>query len=124
MALELRENISFRPFHTFGLKVRARYLMIVKTEDELLEALELPLVRKELKLILGGGSNLLPTRDIDGLVLKVDIRGKEEIPGKDQINVWVRSKAGENWHQLVLWTLQNGWGGLENLSLIPGNVGT
>ena len=98
--------------------------MIVKTEDELMEALELPLVRKELKLILGGGSNLLPTKDIDGLVLKVDIRGKEEIPGKDQNNVWVRSKAGENWHQLVLWTLQNGWGGLENLSLIPGNVGT
>jgi UDP-N-acetylmuramate dehydrogenase len=75
------------------------------------------------KFILGGGSNMLLTQDIDALVLHINLKGKKIIKEDDQF-VWVEGKAGENWHEFVLWTIEQNFGGLENMSLIPGNVGT
>jgi len=77
----------------------------------------------EKKFILGGGSNMLLTKDIDALVIHVDLKGKKIIKEDDNF-VWVESQAGENWHEFVLWTIDQNFGGLENMSLIPGNVGT
>ncbi len=74
------------------------------------------------KLVLGGGSNLILAGDVAGLVLKVEIKGRQ-LTGEDESFRYVRAGAGENWHEFVRWTLAQGWGGLENLSLIPGTVG-
>ncbi|HAT80892.1 MAG TPA: UDP-N-acetylenolpyruvoylglucosamine reductase, partial [Flavobacterium sp.] len=79
--------------------------------------------RLEKKFILGGGSNMLLTQDIDALVIHVDLKGKRIIREDDDF-VWVESQVGENWHEFVLWTIDQNFGGLENMSLIPGNVGT
>src|SRR5690606_10837730 len=73
--------------------------------------------------ILGGGSNMLLTKDIDATVVHIGLKGKELV-SKTNDHVLVRIRAGENWHETVLWTLDHNWGGLENLSLIPGNTGT
>ena len=75
------------------------------------------------KFILGGGSNMLLTQDIDALVIHVDLKGKRIVKEDDDF-VWVESDAGEIWHEFVLWTIEQNFGGLENMSLIPGNVGT
>jgi UDP-N-acetylmuramate dehydrogenase len=72
---------------------------------------------------LGGGSNMLLTQDIDALVIHIDLKGKKIVEENDDF-VWVESQAGENWHEFVLWTINQNFGGLENMSLIPGNVGT
>lgn len=74
-------------------------------------------------LVLGGGSNLLLLHDIQKPVLHINIKGKEIIHETEEA-VWVKVKAGENWHEFVLWTLESSYGGIENLALIPGNVGT
>jgi len=79
--------------------------------------------KAEKKFILGGGSNMLLTKDIDALVIHIDLKGKKVITENEDF-VWVESQAGENWHAFVLWTIENDFGGLENMSLIPGNVGT
>lgn len=79
-------------------------------------------VTDEELFILGGGSNVLLTRDVDGFVLRMNIRGKEIISENNQ-HVLVRVGAGENWHEFVMHALDQGWGGIENLSLIPGTVG-
>jgi UDP-N-acetylmuramate dehydrogenase len=73
------------------------------------------------KFILGGGSNMLLTKDIDALVIHIDLKGKR-ITAENEDYVWVESQAGENWHEFVLWTIDQNFGGLENMSLIPGNV--
>ena len=75
------------------------------------------------KFILGGGSNMLLTKDIDALVIHIDLKGKKIIKENNDF-VWVESQAGESWHEFVLWTIDQNFGGLENMSLIPGNVGT
>src|SRR5690606_27954411 len=73
--------------------------------------------------ILGGGSNMLLTRDIDSTVLHINLKGRQVI-SETENEVFIEINAGENWHEIVLWTLENNWGGFENLSLIPGNIGT
>lgn len=120
--MKIQENISLKPFTTFGVDKKAKFFTTVTTLDELKSAL---LVAKEKQLpvfILGGGSNILLTRDIEGLVIKLEIKGinlvKEE---EDQL--WVEVGAGEMWHELVMHSIAKDWAGLENLSLIPGTVG-
>ena len=120
--MKIQENISLKPFTTFGIDKKAKFFTTVETLDELKAAL---LAAKEKQLpvfILGGGSNILLTRDIEGLVIKLEIKGinlvKEE---GDQL--WVEVGAGEMWHELVLHSIAEDWAGLENLSLIPGTVG-
>ena len=120
----LEENVSLRPYNTFGLDVRARYFARFASADELCYLLQLPEVQGVEKLILGGGSNLLFTQDFNGVVLKNEIRGLQ-ILSEDATDATalVRAGAGESWHGLVEYALDQHLSGIENLSLIPGTVG-
>ena len=120
----LEQDVSLRPYNTFGLDVRARYFARFASADELRQLLRLPEVQAAPKLILGGGSNLLFTQDFEGVVLKNEIRGLEiRYEDDDTATTLVRAGAGESWHGLVEYTLDQGLSGIENLSLIPGTVG-
>lgn len=116
----IRENISLQPFNTFHIDVKARYFATFANGDELTE-IPVP-ASGHSPLIVGGGSNILFTRDYDGLVLKNEIPGIAEVH-EDAAYVYVKAGAGETWHQFVLYCISRGWGGAENLSLIPGSVG-
>ncbi len=119
--MEILDNFSLKNYNTFGIEASAKQFVAVHTTAELKTVLEQNTTQK--KFILGGGSNMLLTQDIDALVIHVDMKGKKIIKEDDDF-VWVESQAGENWHELVLWTIDQNFGGLENMSLIPGNVGT
>lgn len=119
----MQENFSLQPYNTFGVEAKARYFTEVNTIDELKEALIFSKNQSLQLLFLGGGSNILLTKDFDGLAIRLNLKGITE----EKINeneVLVTAKAGENWHEFVMYCLKNNFGGLENLSLIPGNVGT
>ncbi|MBC8035310.1 MAG: UDP-N-acetylmuramate dehydrogenase [Chitinophagaceae bacterium] len=118
--MQLQNNISLKNFHTFGIDIAARQFAAFKSVTELEELLHLPQMHQP--LILGGGSNLLFTRDYDGLVLKNEIMGLNII-GQDEQFVYVNTGAGENWHAFVLYCLEHDLAGAENLSLIPGSCG-
>jgi UDP-N-acetylmuramate dehydrogenase len=120
--MQIRENISLRPYHTFGIDVSAKYFTLFSTVGELEEVLISQFATSGTKLILGGGSNVLFTRNFEGLVLRNEIKGVEVVK-EDEQHVYVKAGAGENWHQLVMHCVGNNYAGLENLSLIPGNVG-
>ena len=119
--MELLANFSLKNHNTFGIEAKAKEFIAVHSIEELRKVLEENAYKK--KFILGGGSNMLLTQDIDALVIHVDLKGKK-ILKETESHVWVESQAGENWHEFVLWTLEHDFGGLENMSLIPGNVGT
>lgn len=124
--INLEENVSLKPYNTFGIEAQTRYLVEVKTRQDLEDALcwfieEFEDLRD--LLVLGGGSNVLFTNDWGGLVLVINLTGCE-IVSENEDHVIVRGQAGEHWDAFVAWTVENNWGGLENLSLIPGNVGT
>lgn len=118
----LESDVSLRPYHTFGIEVKARLFARFASVEELRALLALPAVQAAEKLVLGGGSNLLFTKDFDGVVLKNEIRGLE-ILSQDADTALVRAGAGESWHGLVQYALDQDLSGLENLSLIPGTVG-
>lgn len=119
----MQENFSLKPFNTFGVEAKAKYFVEVNTEEELIEALKRSRFQNLPLLFLGGGSNILFTENFDGLAIKLNLRGiSEEFFNKNEVSV--TAKAGENWHEFVLFCLKKNYGGLENLSLIPGNVGT
>ncbi len=117
----IKEHVSLQPYNTFGINAKARYFAEVKTLDELSWVMQQRSYPK--KLILGGGSNMLLTGDLDALVILISLKGKE-IVEREEDHIEIRVMAGENWHELVLWSLEHGFGGLENLSLIPGSVGS
>ncbi|AIY40424.1 UDP-N-acetylenolpyruvoylglucosamine reductase [Collimonas arenae] len=120
--LPLEFDFSLRQHNTFGIDAKAHAYLPV-TSVETLHALRSDVQTAALpRLVLGGGSNLVLTQDFPGLVLHMRSRGREII-GEDDDAIYVRAAAGENWHGLVQWTLEQGLGGLENLSLIPGSVG-
>lgn len=119
--MQIQNNISLKPYNTFGIDVLAKHFVSVKNLDELKTVLSLSNYPD--KLILGGGSNMLLTKNQDALVIHVNLKGISIISG-DENSVTVKANAGENWHEFVLWCLKNDFGGIENLSLIPGNVGT
>ncbi|MEO6919122.1 MAG: UDP-N-acetylmuramate dehydrogenase [Collimonas sp.] len=120
--LPLQFDFSLRRHNTFGIDAKAHAYLPVTSIDTLYalradaQAAALP------RLVLGGGSNLVLTQDFPGLVLHMCGHGREII-GEDADAIYVKAAAGENWHGLVQWTLEQGLGGLENLSLIPGSVG-
>ena len=114
-------NFSLKKHNTFGIEAMAKQFVAVHSVGDLKTILEEN--KTEKKFILGGGSNMLLTQDINALVIHIDLKGKKII-NEDADFVWVESKAGENWHEFVLWTINQDFGGLENMSLIPGNVGT
>lgn len=119
--MEIIENFSLKKYNTFGIEAKAKEFTAVHSVEELKSVLAKNPSKK--KFILGGGSNMLLTKDIDALVIHIDLKGKKVIR-EDEDFVWVESQAGENWHEFVLWTISQDFGGLENMSLIPGNVGT
>jgi UDP-N-acetylmuramate dehydrogenase len=118
--MQIQENISLKPFNTFGIEAQAKFLGRFDSAEQLRELLDRAKAMQP--LILGGGSNLLLTKDVDGWVLKNEVKGIEEVH-EDADYVYVKAGAGENWHEFVLYCLNRNWAGLENLSLIPGNVG-
>jgi UDP-N-acetylmuramate dehydrogenase len=112
-------SVSLKNFNTFGVDaVAKRYVSI----SEVKELQEIVALEKEL-FVLSGGSNLLLTQDLDTLVIHLNTKGKELV-ALDKTHAKIKVQAGENWHEFVLWCLEKNYGGLENLSLIPGNVGT
>jgi UDP-N-acetylmuramate dehydrogenase len=119
--MDILENFSLKKYNTFGIEAKASAFVAVHSVDELRQILQENPTKN--KFILGGGSNMLLTQDINALVIHVDLKGKK-IVKEDENHVWVESQAGENWHEFVLWTIHQDFGGLENMSLIPGNVGT
>ena len=122
----IEQNISLKKYNTFGIDARAQYFSVFNAADQLAELLEFkksPTSNLQPPtLILGGGSNILLTKDFNGLVIKNEIPGIEKIK-EDDACVFIKVGAGVNWHQLVLHCIDNNWAGVENLSLIPGNVG-
>ena len=119
--MNIQENISLKPYNTFGIDVKAKYFLEITGLAQLQKVLELNAYPE--RFIISGGSNLLLTKDIDALVVHINLKGKT-IVEEDDSSAEVKVMAGENWHDLVLWSLDQGFGGLENLSLIPGNTGT
>jgi len=118
----IQQNISLKPFNTFGIEQSAKYFVSFSSIDMLKSALVDPETQGLEKLVLGGGSNILLTKPFNGLILKNNLRGIS-IQKEDEKFVWVKSMAGEGWHDFVMFAIQNDFGGIENLSLIPGNVG-
>lgn len=118
----VQKDISLKPYHTFGIEVKTKYLIEIHNIEDVKDALNFQKQQNLELLILGGGSNLLFTKDFEGVVIKVTLKGIEKIK-EDENSVWVKVAAGENWHEFVLFCIENGWGGVENLSLIPGTVG-
>ncbi|MNK04508.1 UDP-N-acetylenolpyruvoylglucosamine reductase [compost metagenome] len=121
-SLPVQHNFSLRQLNTFGVAAGAQAYLPVSSVEQLQQVRQDPALAALPRLVLGGGSNILLTRDFPGLVLHIGIRGMA-IVAEDESATYVRAAAGESWHQFVQWTLAQGLGGLENLSLIPGSVG-
>jgi UDP-N-acetylmuramate dehydrogenase len=121
--MNIIENYPLLKLNTFAVDVKAKYFISINTVNELIELTKTKVFKDLQLLILGGGSNILFTKDFDGLVILNNIKGKEIID-QTQESIFLKIGAGENWHELVMYTVDNGWGGIENLSLIPGNTGT
>lgn len=120
--LTLDSHVSLKPYNTFGIDATARYFTEITTESDLETLRELTEFVTMPRLILGGGSNILFTGNFDGLVVKVNIQGIAVIRA-DESHVWVRAGGGVNWHELVMYCVDNGFAGMENLALIPGTTG-
>jgi UDP-N-acetylmuramate dehydrogenase len=118
----VEHNVPLQQHNSFGIVARAQHLVRVAGEADVAAVLADAEWRGAAKFVLGGGSNIVLTGDVKPLVLKVEIMGKRLVG--ETAKAWiVEAGAGENWHELVAWTLQNGYPGLENLALIPGTVG-
>lgn len=118
----VKANVDLKPYNTLNIAARARYFVSIKTVPQLKKILRHPKTDGLKIMVLGGGSNVLFADDFDGLVLHMEIEGREVIKETDQ-NVWLKIGAGENWHETVRYCVKKKWGGIENLSLIPGTVG-
>ena len=118
--MDIKNNISLKPFNTFGIDVSASEFVSVNSVKDLTAVLN---TNSSNLMVLGGGSNMLLTKDIEALVVHINLKGISVISTSEN-QVQVQVSAGENWHELVSWCLKKNFGGLENLSLIPGNVGT
>ena len=118
----IKENYSLKNHNTFGIDVKAKYFATFNSEKELTKLLKSEIAQKELLFILGGGSNILLTKDFNGIVLANEIKGIEVISENDN-HTTIKVGAGEIWHDFVLWSISNNLSGIENLALIPGLVG-
>ncbi|GAB4338263.1 MAG: UDP-N-acetylmuramate dehydrogenase [Flammeovirgaceae bacterium] len=118
----LKNNVSLAAYNTFGIKNKALWFSYCPDLATLKECLLAPQIKAFPLLILGGGSNILFTGDFKGVVLKIEIGGIQKIK-EDSEYVWVKAGAGVEWHQLVMFCVEKGWQGIENLALIPGTVG-
>lgn len=116
------ENISLLSYNTFGIDVKAKYFAVANSVQQLNAFLKTDLAKSENIFVLGGGSNVLLSKNVDALVILNRIKGIEIINENDEY-VYVKSGSGEVWHELVLWCVGRNYGGIENMSLIPGCVG-
>jgi UDP-N-acetylmuramate dehydrogenase len=120
--LQVQHRASLRHHNSFGLPAVARTLVRITCDADVRRVVDHPEWGRDRQFVLGGGSNLVLTKDLDAVVLKVEVRGRRLVAETDE--AWIiEAGAGENWHETVAWTLAQGWPGLENLSLIPGTVG-
>ena len=117
--MNIQQNISLKKYNTFGIDVNAKRFISVASFYELQQLLK----NEKDFFLISGGSNMLLTKDIDKLVVHINIKGIS-IDREDDNSVFITVNSGENWHDFVLWSISQNYGGLENLSLIPGNVGT
>jgi UDP-N-acetylmuramate dehydrogenase len=118
----IESNPSLQSYNSFGILARAQEMLRVSDIDELQEIVQTTFFKERAHFVLGGGTNLVLTGDVKALVLKVELKGKRLVK-EDETGYWVEAMAGENWHDFVTWTLDQGWPGLENMALIPGSVG-
>lgn len=118
--MEILQHQSLTSLNTFGIQASSEHFGNAKTIEDVQQGLTFS--RDKKLLVLGGGSNLLLLKDFSGITLHVDIKGIEKL-GEDDEYYYVKVAAGENWHEFVLWCISQNLGGVENLSLIPGNVG-
>src|SRR6476660_6513141 len=119
--MEIQHNFTLKNYNTFGIEAKAKEFVAVHSVDELKTVLAEN--KDKTKFILGGGSNMLLTQDVDALVIHIDLKGIEVVK-EDDNHVWLEAQAGETWHNFVLYCIENNYGGIENMSLIHGNVGT
>jgi UDP-N-acetylmuramate dehydrogenase len=120
--MHIESGVSLKPYNTFGLPAVAQTLVRVASDADVRQIVDHPTLGRAPKFVLGGGSNIILTRDMPQVVIKVEVRGMRLV--EERPDAWiVEAGAGENWHALVAWTLAQGWPGLENLALIPGTVG-
>ncbi|MGN7785317.1 UDP-N-acetylmuramate dehydrogenase [Niabella sp. 22666] len=122
MSIQIQDNKSLKPFNTFGMNVQARHFVTVSGSEEVRASLQWAIGKEVSSFILGGGSNILFTKDVDGLVIQNNIKGIEKIY-EDEEYVHLKVGGGEVWHQFVLYCLDHNYAGVENLALIPGLVG-
>ncbi|MDP1801384.1 MAG: UDP-N-acetylmuramate dehydrogenase [Bacteroidota bacterium] len=120
--LDIRNNVNLKTYNTFGIEAFCTYFTEINSIEDFLALLKTDIYKNNLKLILGGGSNVLFTQNFNGIVIKNNLKGIEVVT-QDNEAVIVRAAAGENWHGFVLWCIEKGFCGLENLSLIPGCIG-
>jgi UDP-N-acetylmuramate dehydrogenase len=121
-AMRVEHRVNLKPLNSFGLPATAANLVRITHEADLRQVIDDPVLGPAPKLVLGGGTNVILTQDPAACVLKMDIAGRRLVH-EDAQGIVVEAGAGEGWHDVVAWTLDQGWGGLENLALIPGTVG-
>ncbi len=120
--MHIESGVSLRPYNSFGLPAVAHTLVRIGSDADVRRAVDHPTLGRAPKFVLGGGSNIVLTRDMPQVVLKVEVKGLRLVEQRD--NAWIiEAGAGESWHELVMWSLAQGFPGLENLALIPGTVG-
>lgn len=120
--IRIQEHVDLLSYNTFKIAAKARYFASVNTLTELYTLMDTPVYKHEKHLILGGGSNILLTGDFEGLVIKIDLKGIETV-WEDDSTIILKAGAGEPWHSFVMHCVANNYGGVENLSLIPGTMG-
>jgi len=120
--MKIEKNKSLKSYNTFGIDAKAEYFVNLNTNEEIISFLKKDEFKDLNKLILGGGSNILFTKDFDGIVLKINNKGID-IVNEDENYIYIKAKAGENWEEFVNFCIKNNYAGIENLSMIPGNVG-
>ncbi len=120
--MQIESGVSLKPYNTFGLPAVAQTLARITSDADVRRVVDHPVLGRAPKFILGGGSNIVLTRDMPQVVLKIEVPGRRVVEERDDA-VIVEAGAGESWHEFVIWTLDQGLSGLENLALIPGTVG-
>lgn len=120
--MQILENYDLTKLNSFGVKIHSRYFVEINTQQDFMDLLDTEIFKKAERLFLGGGSNILFTKDFDGLVIANNLKGIE-ILSEDETSISLRSMGGELWHDLVTYTVDRNLWGIENLALIPGTVG-
>jgi UDP-N-acetylmuramate dehydrogenase len=120
--MQIEKNVNLKPYNTFGLPALAQTLVRIRSDADVRAITDHPVWGRLPKFILGGGSNIILTHDVPVVVLKVEVLGRRVVH-EDANSILIEAGAGESWHEFVMWTLENGFPGMENMALIPGTVG-